>query len=100
MRKWDRKSTSSLAARVRELKGETPTTRGSSRVDAAPVAQVQNSRWYRKDDMTDPLEGTTCTMTRNRGALPLARWRKGAVGSIGLCGFNGLARLMHKNIWL
>ncbi|RMB91867.1 hypothetical protein DUI87_31729 [Hirundo rustica rustica] len=86
MRKWDGKPTSSLAARVRELKRETPTTKSSSRANTAPVSQTQNSRQYRKDDMTDPLEGTsgtylgicslrkraTCSMTRNRGALPLA----------------------------
>ncbi|RMC03329.1 hypothetical protein DUI87_20525 [Hirundo rustica rustica] len=61
MRKWDGKPTSSLAACVRELKRETPTTKSSSRVNAAPVSQAQNSRRYRKDDMTDPLEGTSGT---------------------------------------
>ncbi|RMC19127.1 hypothetical protein DUI87_03731 [Hirundo rustica rustica] len=61
MRKWDGKPISSLAACVRELKRETPTTKSSSRVKAAPVSQAQNSRQYRKDDMTDPLEGTSGT---------------------------------------
>ncbi|RMC19113.1 hypothetical protein DUI87_03717 [Hirundo rustica rustica] len=61
MRKWDGKPTSSLAAWVRELKTETPTTKSSSRVKAAPVSQAQNCRRYRKDDMTDPLEGTSGT---------------------------------------
>ncbi|RMC00758.1 hypothetical protein DUI87_22441 [Hirundo rustica rustica] len=61
VRKWDRKSTSSLAARVRELKRETPTTRSSSRVNAAPVSQAQNSRQYKNGDMTDPLEGISGT---------------------------------------
>ncbi|RMC09838.1 hypothetical protein DUI87_13625 [Hirundo rustica rustica] len=61
MRNWDGKPTSSLAARVRELKRETPTTKSSSRVNAAPISQSQNSRWYRKDDMTDPLKGTLGT---------------------------------------
>lgn len=61
MRKWYGKPTSSLAARVGELKRETPTTKSSSRVNAAPVSQAQNSRRYRKDDMTDPLEGISGT---------------------------------------
>ncbi|RMC19940.1 hypothetical protein DUI87_03507 [Hirundo rustica rustica] len=66
MRKWDGKPTSSLAARVHELKRETPTTRSSSRVNAAPVSQAQNSRQYRKDDMTDPLEGTSGTYLQEK----------------------------------
>lgn len=37
-----------------------------------------------------------CTMTRIRGALPLARWRKEIIRSIGLCGSYGLACLTHK----
>ncbi|RMC20646.1 hypothetical protein DUI87_01498 [Hirundo rustica rustica] len=61
MRKWDGKPTSSLAAQVRELKRETPTTKSSSRANAAPVSQAQNSRQYRKDDMSDLLEGTSGT---------------------------------------
>lgn len=61
MRKWDGKPTSSLAARVRELKRGTLNTRSSSRVNAAPVSHTQNSRQYRNDDMTDPLEGTSGT---------------------------------------
>ncbi|RMC14538.1 hypothetical protein DUI87_09635 [Hirundo rustica rustica] len=61
MRKWDGKPTSSLAAWVRELKRETPTTKRSSRVNTAPVSQAQNSRQYRKDDMTDSLEGISGT---------------------------------------
>ncbi|RMC20137.1 hypothetical protein DUI87_00983 [Hirundo rustica rustica] len=61
MRKWDGKPTSSLAARVRELKRETSTTKSSSRANTAPVSQAQNSRQYRKNDMTDPLEGTSGT---------------------------------------
>ncbi|TRZ07513.1 hypothetical protein HGM15179_019592 [Zosterops borbonicus] len=61
MRKWDGKPTSSLAARVRELKRGTPTTRNSSRVSSAPVSRAQNSRRYRNDDMADPLEGTSET---------------------------------------
>ncbi|RMC21160.1 hypothetical protein DUI87_02018 [Hirundo rustica rustica] len=61
MRNWDGKPTSSLAARVHELKTETPTTKSSSRANTAPVSQAQNSRQYKKDDMTDPLEGTSGT---------------------------------------
>ncbi|TRZ12069.1 hypothetical protein HGM15179_015035 [Zosterops borbonicus] len=59
MKKWDGKPTSSLAGRVRKLKRETPTTRIPSRIKVAPVSQ--NSRRYRNDDMTDPLEGTSET---------------------------------------
>ncbi|RMB94834.1 hypothetical protein DUI87_28637 [Hirundo rustica rustica] len=61
MRNWDGKPTSSLAARVRELKRETPTTKSSSRANTAPVSKAQNSRQYKKNDMTDPLEGTSGT---------------------------------------
>ncbi|GAB0203776.1 hypothetical protein GRJ2_002843200 [Grus japonensis] len=32
-------------------------------------------------------------MSRTRGALPPARWRKGTIGFIGLCGSDGLATL-------
>ncbi|XP_053859968.1 uncharacterized protein LOC128822300 [Vidua macroura] len=60
MKKWDGKPTSSLAARVRELK-RTPNTKSSSSVNAAPVSHTQNSRQYRNDDITDPLEGTSRT---------------------------------------
>ncbi|RMC14749.1 hypothetical protein DUI87_06923 [Hirundo rustica rustica] len=61
MRNWGGKPTSSLAARVRELKRETPTTKSSSRANTAPVSKAQNSRQYKKSDMTDPLEGTSGT---------------------------------------
>ncbi|RMB97393.1 hypothetical protein DUI87_26121 [Hirundo rustica rustica] len=61
MRNWDGKPTSSLAARVRELKRETPTTKSSSRANTAPVSKAQNPRQYKKNDMTDPLEGTSGT---------------------------------------
>ncbi|RMC01203.1 hypothetical protein DUI87_22295 [Hirundo rustica rustica] len=61
MRNWDGKPTSSLAARVRELKRETPTTKSSSRANIAPVSKAQNPRQYKKNDMTDPLEGTSGT---------------------------------------
>ncbi|RMC10515.1 hypothetical protein DUI87_13320 [Hirundo rustica rustica] len=49
------------AARVRELKRETPTTKSSSRANIAPVSKAQNPRQYKKNDMTDPLEGTSGT---------------------------------------
>jgi len=39
-------------------------------------------------------------MIRIRGVLPPARWRKGTTGFIGLCGFDGLARQIHKSIEL
>lgn len=61
MRKWDRKPTSSLAARVRELKRETSTSGGSSRFNTAPVSCGQNPRRYGNDNMTDPLEETSGT---------------------------------------
>ncbi|XP_051624901.1 uncharacterized protein LOC127461275 [Manacus candei] len=59
MRKWDGKPTSSLAARVRELKRGTNTIKNSSRVNVAPVSRGQDSRRYRNDDTSDPLEGTS-----------------------------------------
>ncbi|KAM4764292.1 uncharacterized protein ACIQIH_005561 [Cyanocitta cristata] len=61
MSKWHGKPTSSLAARVRELKRGTATTRSASRVNIAPVSRTQNSRRYQNDSMTDPLEGTSGT---------------------------------------
>ncbi|KAM4879514.1 uncharacterized protein FYW23_015561 [Sylvia borin] len=61
MKKWHGKPTSSLAARVRELKRGTTTTRSPSGINVAPVSCAQNSRRYRNDDMTDPLEGTSAT---------------------------------------
>ncbi|XP_066054678.1 uncharacterized protein [Chamaea fasciata] len=66
MRKWDGKPTSSLAARVRELKRETPTTKSPSRINVAPVSRAQNSRRYRNDDMTDPLERTSETYLQEK----------------------------------
>ncbi|KAK4828827.1 hypothetical protein QYF61_000884 [Mycteria americana] len=37
------------------------------------------------------------TMTRTRGALPPARWRKGTTKFTGLCGFDGLAHQTHRS---
>jgi len=60
MRKWDGKPTSSLEARVRELRGKTITKGDSARKNAAPVSSSQLSRpggWFDLD--SDPLEGTS-----------------------------------------
>jgi len=60
MRKWDGKPTSSLEARVRELRGKTITKGDSVRKSAAPVSSSQLSRPGRQFDLdSDPLEGTS-----------------------------------------
>jgi len=60
MRKWDGKPTSSLEARVRELRGKTITKGDSLRKKATPVASSQLSRPGRQFDFdSDPLEGTS-----------------------------------------
>jgi len=59
MRKWDGKPTSSLEARVRELRGKTVTKGDCARRNAAPVSSGQLSREGRQFDLDfDPLEGT------------------------------------------
>jgi len=59
MRKWDGKPTSSLEARVCELRGKTLTKGDSVRKNAAPVSSSQLSRQGRHFDLdSDPLEGT------------------------------------------
>jgi len=78
--------------------------------NAAPVSSSQLSRQGRQFDFdSDPLEGTSksflqqvsaISLTRIRGALPPARWRKGTTVFIGRCGFGGLARQIHKSIKL
>jgi len=100
--KWDGKPTSNLEAGVHESQGKTMTNGGSSRKIAAPVSSGQFPRQSRKADLiSDPVEGpcdtykkwetrmgfehthvtrthllVTNTMTRIRGALPPAIWRK------------------------
>jgi len=60
MRKWDGKPTSSLEARVRELRGKTITKGDSLRKNAAPVSSSQLSRPGRQfDPDSDPLERTS-----------------------------------------
>ena len=60
MRNWDGKPTSSLEARVRELRGKTITKGDSVRKNAAPVSSSQLSRPGRQFDLdSDPLEGTS-----------------------------------------
>jgi len=60
MRKWDGKPTSSLEARVRELRGKAITKGDSVRENAAPVSSSQLSRPRRQFDFDcDPLEGTS-----------------------------------------
>jgi len=60
MRKWDGKPTSSLEARVRELRGKTITKGDSVRKNAGPVSSSQLSRPGRQFDLdSDPLEGTS-----------------------------------------
>lgn len=58
MRRCYGKLTSSLAARVRELRGGTTTTGNSLKIDAAPVFCGQAPRQNRRDNvMSNPLEG-------------------------------------------
>ena len=45
-------------------------------------------------------ELTVWELNRIRGALPAARWRKGTTTFIGRCGFDGLARQIHKSVKL
>jgi len=60
MRKWDGTHTSSLEARVRELRGKTITKGDSVRKNAAPVSSSQLSITGRQFDLdSDPLEGTS-----------------------------------------
>ena len=58
--KWDGKPTSTLEARVCELRGKTITKGDSVRKNAAPVSRRQLSRPGRQFDLdSDPLEGTS-----------------------------------------
>jgi len=60
MRKWDGKPTSSLEARVHELRRKTITKGDSLRKNAAPVSSSQLSRPGRQFDLdSNPLEGTS-----------------------------------------
>jgi len=60
VRKWDGKPTSSLEARVRELRGKTITKGDSVRKNAASVSSSQLSRLGRQFYLdSDPLEGTS-----------------------------------------
>jgi len=60
MRKSDGKPTSSLEARVRELRGKKINKGDSVRKNAAPVSSSQLSRPGRQFDLgSDPLEGTS-----------------------------------------
>ena len=62
MRKWDGQPTSTLAARVNELQGNTAARRGSPRKNAAPVFVGQSSRGSRRADVIlDPEEGTSAS---------------------------------------
>ena len=102
MRKWDGKPTSSLEARVRELRGKT-ITKGDSLGKMLLQFPAASS-----PDQVDSLilipilwrGPPSHSYTRIRGALPPARWRKGTTRFIGRCGFGGLARQIHKSIKL
>ena len=60
MRKWDGKPTSSLEARVRELRGKAITKGDSVRKNATPVSSSQLSTPGRQFDLdSNPLEGTS-----------------------------------------
>jgi len=61
MRKWDGKPTSSLEARVRELRGKAITKGHSVRKNAAPVSSSHLSTPGRQFDLDsdDTLEGTS-----------------------------------------
>ncbi|RMC19742.1 hypothetical protein DUI87_03306 [Hirundo rustica rustica] len=61
MGRWDGKPTSALAARVRGLK-ERNTNRGSpTKMKVASASHDQAAKYYRSEDMSDPLEGTSTT---------------------------------------
>jgi len=95
---------------VHELQGKTITEGATSRKNAAPVSST--SCPDRVDNLIlllillkGPLshfynKRVTNTLTRTRGALPPARWRKGTTMFIGQCGFGGLADQIHKSIKL
>ena len=69
MRKWDGKPTSSLEARVSELRGKTITKGDSVRKSAAPVSRSQLSRPGRQFDLdSDPLEGTSKSFLQQVGS--------------------------------
>ena len=58
MRKWDGKPTSTLEARVCELRGKTIKKADSARKNAVPLSSSQLSRPGRQFDLdSDPLEG-------------------------------------------
>jgi len=60
MRKWDGKPTSSLEARVHELRGKTIKKGDCVRKNATTVSSSQFSRPGRIFDLdSDPLEGTS-----------------------------------------
>jgi len=60
MRKWDGNPTSSLEARLRELRGKTITKGDSLRKNATPVSSSQHSRPGTQFDLdSDPLEVTS-----------------------------------------
>ncbi|KAK4810684.1 hypothetical protein QYF61_007484 [Mycteria americana] len=68
MRKWDRKPTSTLEARVRELQGKTITKGGSSRKIDALVSSGQFPRQSRRDDLTSDFnEGAPDSYTQEMG---------------------------------
>ncbi|KAK4830567.1 hypothetical protein QYF61_011745 [Mycteria americana] len=110
MRKWEGKSISTLEAWVRELQGKKshkgvlpgklllqfPVGSSPDRVENLILLLILMkellTRMYK--------EWVTNAMTRTRGALPPARWRKGTTGFTGLWGFDGLAHQSHRSIRL
>jgi len=104
MTQWDGEPTLNLEAGVCELRGKTAAKKGPSRKITAPVAVEQFPGQSRRADPTsDPNKGlVVCsyknqlvnTPSRNRGALPPARGRRGTARFVGLRRFDGLAHLI------
>lgn len=106
MRKWDGKLTWSLEVWICELRGKAITKESSSWKMTTSVSSGQFFKQSRWSDLISEFDNQPCGLhswlmnriTRTRRALPPVRWRKGTIGFIGLCGFNGLAHQNHGSI--
>lgn len=66
MKRWDGKSTVTLAQRVPELKEGKPQRGNTTKWEAAPVAFSQTARYDDEDDMSNPLEKTSKTYAQGK----------------------------------
>lgn len=112
MRKWDGKSTATLEVQVWELQ-ETAIGKKYIYIPGKWLLHFPvGSLWDKEDGLTLLLtliisilvcihdKWVTNTITRTRGALPPAEWRKWTTGFTGLCGFSGLVHQNHRCICL